>query len=136
MGACSGYSEDSRTERTRARAQAALVVSAEDCETLERWTRRQSTAQALALRSRIMLGCSTGMSTTDVAEELHVINATVGRWRPRFEAPTSVEGFRMGPATADLLADSLHGGGRDEGLRIAGPGEQVLTSRSHQRILA
>jgi transposase len=73
-------------ERTRGRPKAALVVSAEDRETLERWTRRRSTAQALALRSRIVLGCSTGMSNTDVAEELHVTNATVGRWRSRFVA--------------------------------------------------
>jgi transposase len=73
-------------ERTRGRPKAALVVSAEDRESLERWTRRRSTAQALALRSRIVLGCSTGMSNTDVAEELHVTNATVGRWRSRFGA--------------------------------------------------
>jgi transposase len=73
-------------ERTRGRPKAALVVSAEDRESLERWTRRRSTAQALALRSRIVLGCSTGMSNTDVAEELHVTNATAGRWRSRFGA--------------------------------------------------
>jgi transposase len=63
-----------------------LVVSAEDRETLERWAGRRSTAQALALRSRIVLGCSTGGTNTDVAEELHVTNATVGRWRSRFVA--------------------------------------------------
>ncbi len=71
-------------QRTRGRPKAALVVSVEDRETLERWTRRRKTAQALALRSRIVLRCATGVSNTTVAEELQVTNATVGRWRSRF----------------------------------------------------
>jgi transposase len=72
--------------RTRGRPKALLFVSDEDRETLERWTRRRTTAQALALRSRIVLGCAIGMSNTEVAEELHVTNATVGRWRSRVVA--------------------------------------------------
>jgi transposase len=73
-------------QRTRGRPKAELVVSAEDRETLERWTLRRTTAQALALRSRIVLRCATGVSNSEVARQLHVTNATVGRWRSRFVA--------------------------------------------------
>ena len=67
--------------RTRGRPKALLFVSDEDRETLERWTRRRTTAQALALRSRIVLGYAVGMSNTEVAVQQHVTNATVWRWR-------------------------------------------------------
>jgi hypothetical protein len=42
------------------RPKAALMVSAEQREELERWVRRRSTAQALALRARIILSCAEG----------------------------------------------------------------------------
>src|SRR2546426_5631961 len=71
-------------QRTRGRPKAALVVGAEDRETLERWTRRRRTAQGLAVRSRIVLRCASGVTNTQVAEELRVTNATVGKWRSRF----------------------------------------------------
>ena len=73
-------------QRTRGRPKAPLVVNPADRETLERWMRRRKTAQGLAMRSRIVLRCATGMSNTQVAEELRVTNATVGRWRSRFIA--------------------------------------------------
>jgi len=65
---------------------AALVVSTDDRETLERWTRRRTTSQSLAMRARVVLACSSGMSNVEVAEELRVSNATVGGWRSRFMA--------------------------------------------------
>jgi hypothetical protein len=37
---------------------AALVLSAEERQVLEAWARRRKTAQALALRSRIVLACA------------------------------------------------------------------------------
>jgi len=40
------------------RPKAALVLSAEQRDELERWVRRRSTAQALALRARIILSCA------------------------------------------------------------------------------
>jgi transposase len=48
------------------------------------WTRRPKTAQALALRARIVLLCSTGFSNAEVARRLHVTGATVCKWRQRF----------------------------------------------------
>ena len=65
-------------QRSRGRPKAPLTISRADQETLERWARRRRTAQALVLRSRIVLRCANGMSNTQVAHELHVINATVG----------------------------------------------------------
>ena len=48
------------------------------------WTRRPKTAQALALRARIVLLCATGLSNTEGARRLHVTGATVCKWRQRF----------------------------------------------------
>jgi transposase len=63
---------------------AELVVTPEDRATLERWTARRTTSQGLALRSRIVLRCSTGCTNSQVAGELGVTNATVGKWRSRY----------------------------------------------------
>jgi transposase len=51
---------------------------------LQEWTRRRSTAQALALRARIVLACAEGQDNIDVAEQLGVTHQTVGKWRQRF----------------------------------------------------
>jgi transposase len=53
---------------------------------LESWTRRRKTAQALALRSRIVLLCASGLSNLEVAARLGVAKQTVGKWRARFAA--------------------------------------------------
>jgi transposase len=63
-----------------------LVLTADETETLERWARRPSTAQALALRARIILSCAGGMANDAVARRAHVTRQTVGRWRARFLA--------------------------------------------------
>ena len=63
---------------------AELVVSDDEREILERWARRPTTAQALALRCRIVLACAEGLSNTAVAERLGVNRMTVGKWRNRF----------------------------------------------------
>jgi transposase len=68
----------------RGRRLADLVLSEGERESLERWARRPKTAQALALRARIILGCAEGKSNTNVAEELEITKATVGKWRQRF----------------------------------------------------
>jgi transposase len=63
---------------------AELVLSEDEAETLRRWSRRPKTAQALAMRSRIVLRCARGGSNTEVAEELGVERGTVAKWRSRF----------------------------------------------------
>jgi transposase len=63
-----------------------LVLTAEETETLERWARRPTTAQALAQRARIVLTCATGTPNGGVARRLQVTRQTVGRWRARFIA--------------------------------------------------
>src|SRR5437899_12628092 len=66
------------------RPKAALMVSAEQRGELERWVLRRSTAQALALRARIILSCAEGGNNKDVANRLGMSRLTIGRWRSRF----------------------------------------------------
>ncbi len=70
----------------RGRPKAQLVVPPQDLETLQRWRARQKTAQALALRCRIILRSVTGLANTQVAAELGVTVDTVGKWRHRYIA--------------------------------------------------
>ena len=46
--------------------------------------RPPKSAQALAMRVRIVLGCSDGLSNGDVAKRLGITGATVCKWRERF----------------------------------------------------
>ena len=66
------------------RPKSELVVTPEQRVELERLARRRTTAQALALRARIVLRCTEGGHNGDVAQELGVTRQTVGRWRTRF----------------------------------------------------
>jgi len=68
----------------RGPATAPLVLTGDERETLERWARRPTTAQAVAQRARIVLRCATGQSNQAVAREIGVNRLTVGRWRRRF----------------------------------------------------
>jgi len=61
-----------------------LTLLPAERQALLNWTRRPKTAQALALRARIVLCCATGLSNTEVARRLHVTGATVCKWRQRF----------------------------------------------------
>ena len=63
-----------------------LTLTPEEKQTLERWSRRHSSAQALALRCRIVLACAEGLSNTAVARRLSATMQTVGKWRNRFLA--------------------------------------------------
>ena len=64
----------------------AIVLSEDERETLQRWARRHSSSQALALRCRIVLGVAEGGTNREVAEQLGVNRVTVGKWRQRFAA--------------------------------------------------
>ena len=57
---------------TRGRPKAPLVLTEEESETLERWARRPKSAQALALRCRIVLAAATGATNVEVADEVGV----------------------------------------------------------------
>jgi len=61
-----------------------LMLTERDRNTLERWTRRATTAQSLALRARIILACAAGASDVAVARQLNTTRETVGKWRRRF----------------------------------------------------
>jgi len=63
-----------------------LVLSEGEADTFRRWARRPKAAQALALRSRIVLACAGGWSNTEVAEGLGVQRGSVAKWRSRFVA--------------------------------------------------
>jgi transposase len=66
------------------RPKASVTLTPEERQTLESWVARRTTAQALALRARIVLACAEGGFDTDVARRLHVYRGTVGKWRVRF----------------------------------------------------
>ena len=61
-----------------------LILTPTERETLERWTRCAKTAQAVAQRARLILGCAAGKTNTVVAYELPLTKQTVGKWRTRF----------------------------------------------------
>jgi len=68
----------------RGRPTVDIVLSGDERSTLERWARRHSSSQALALRCRIVLACAAGATNTDVGAQLGVHPTTVSKWRHRF----------------------------------------------------
>jgi transposase len=64
-----------------------ITLSADDRATLTNWARRPKTAQALALRARIVLAAAEpGATNTAIAARLGVTMMTVTKWRNRFAA--------------------------------------------------
>ena len=63
-----------------------LILTTEERKTLQGWAQRRKTAQALALRARIVLACAESTSNTEVAAALRLCKQTVGKWRGRFVA--------------------------------------------------
>lgn len=61
-----------------------LEIAEEDRDKLSMIARRPKSAQAMAMRARIVLSCGQGMSNSEVARKLHITGATVGKWRERF----------------------------------------------------
>jgi len=61
-----------------------LVLTDEERETLQAYTRRGKTAQRLATRARIVLACAEGSDNKTIAAKLGVRREMVGKWRARF----------------------------------------------------
>ena len=61
-----------------------ISVTEDQRSTLESWVRRPKTAQALALRAKIILACAEGKPNGVVARLTRVRQQTVGKWRSRF----------------------------------------------------
>jgi transposase len=61
-----------------------LEITDKDRVKLQTMARRPKSAQAMAMRARIVLSCEEGMSNSEVARKLHIAGATVGKWRERF----------------------------------------------------
>ena len=62
----------------------AIALSDAERDQLEAWTRRRTSAQALAQRARIVLAAAEGLKNTEIAERLDIDHATVRKWRNRF----------------------------------------------------
>jgi len=75
---------------------APLVVSDEERSELKSLATRRKTAQALALRARIVLVCAEGGQNKDIAAKLGLDKTTVGKWRRRF-VEQRVDGLRDEP---------------------------------------
>lgn len=63
---------------------APLILSDDERAELTSLTMRRKTAQALALRARIVLACAEGGQNKEVAAKLDLDRSTVGKWRRRF----------------------------------------------------
>jgi transposase len=61
-----------------------LNVTPLEKEKLSMLARRPKSAQAIAMRARIVLGCNDGLSNGEVAKRLRITGATVCKWRERF----------------------------------------------------
>ena len=59
-------------------------LNPQERETLQAWSRRGRTNQAMAMRARIILLAAEGVENIDVAGELGLSNQTVCKWRGRF----------------------------------------------------
>jgi transposase len=68
----------------RGRKLPVLILTEADRETLRGWSARRKTAQALALRSRIVVLAAKGGTVAGIAVELKACPATVRKWWHRF----------------------------------------------------
>jgi transposase len=114
-------------ERSMAgRRLAPLVLSDEERSELKFLAARRKTGQALAQRARIVLACAEGSENKEVAANLNVDPATVGKWRrryaerrmdglhdePRSGAPRTIDDIRIETMIVKTLesvpADATH----------------------------
>ena len=87
LAAFSGVVRQHRRETMarRGRPTVEIKLSADERKTLQRWGRRQSSWQALAMRCRIVLACADRDRTrADIAAAVGCNPVTVTKWRQRF----------------------------------------------------
>ena len=70
----------------RGRPTVVIELTPQEHETLQRWARRHTSSQALALRCRIVLACAEDRTNNEVAALLGINKVTVSKWRRRFAA--------------------------------------------------
>jgi len=104
-----------------------IQINNEDRETLERWARGRTVTHQLVQRATIILLCSTGMGSPEVALTVGVAQSTVNKWRRRFaDGGLSTLHDRTRPNTDRKLSDETveeilrttidtYGNGRNEG---------------------
>jgi transposase len=78
------------------RIASAITLDPETRATLNGWVQAPSTAQALVLRSRIVLAAAAGLPNRRIALDLGVPQVTVGKWRRSFAA-LGLDGLRDAP---------------------------------------
>ena len=61
-----------------------IIVTDEDCQTLERWSRGRRTPARQVLRAKIVLAAAEGKENRQIAEDLGTDRLLVGKWRQRF----------------------------------------------------
>ena len=121
----------------RGRPKVELVLNETEREQLTALTLRRKTAQALALRARIVLGCASGADNKVVAARQRVSPQTVCKWRARFVeqridglldaprpgAPRSIDDARVDAVIAKTLealpAHATHWSTRDMAREMA-----------------
>ena len=108
----------------RGRPTVQLTLSGNERKTLERWARRHTSSQALALRCRIILACADSDTTnTQIAAEQGCNPATVSKWRHRFsvdrldglvDAPRPGKPRTIGDDTVEaIIIDTLESAPKD-----------------------
>jgi transposase len=83
-----------------------LSINAQDQAQLVAWAKRPKTAQALAMRSRVVLLAADGLNNTAISQQLNVTLQTVGKWRQRY-LDQGVDGLldEPRPGTSRKLSD-------------------------------
>src|SRR5215210_6419347 len=97
----------------RTRHDKPIMLSDDERAALEQWARRPTTAQRLAVRSRLVLACADGLTNRAVGERLGVSSNSVCKWRERFRVrrlPGLTDEPRPGAprkATDDRIVDVI-----------------------------